>query len=169
MADEKYNPYEGFHRVALAAENLNTEAVEVVTFHFALEREIEIVLSKRLTRTDKISRLGFINKAAVLHSMWHDTATSADRLYKVLHDFNELRNAFAHNNVERVDACRRNLIDAYRTIDPNATEPVGYAAITQSVCAFMGGGPTPDEFREIANSLSKLVNETLPKASAKDT
>ncbi len=100
MAEEKYDPYEGLHRVALAAENLNMEAVEVVTLHLALEREIEIVLSQLLARTNKLGQLGFINKAAVLHSTWRDSKGKADKLYKVLNDFNELRNAFAHGEFE---------------------------------------------------------------------
>lgn len=161
---EGYDPYTAWVRIETAANELNWEAVEVVTLHLALERELEFVLSKKCLRSTRIARLSFVAKSAVLHSLGDYNDEDADKLYNVLWRFNELRNAVAHGNSANIKACRENLQNAYLAINPTATSPFGNTVIAQGICAYMGKGMMPDEFSKVAALMDEVVREKLPLA-----
>jgi hypothetical protein len=162
MTEKRYDPYQGMYRVATAAETLTKDALEATAMHIAVEREITAYIAGKFARVDHLDRLGFGQKAAVLHSLWPGSSQEADSIYLTLNAFNELRNKYAHGN-SGAEQCHQNLVLAYRRINPKAEEPISYTEIAQAICAFIGDGIMPDELKKMTTLLHKVI-ESGPSA-----
>lgn len=88
MAGMDYDGIAGILRVLEAGERPETFAIEVITFHAAIEHEIEIALSKIIPRPDAMftgtPKLNFAHKAKILNALWQRNTEDADKLSKVL-------------------------------------------------------------------------------------
>ena len=154
---EGYDPYAAFARLADAGESIDARAILILTYHLALERELNLVLEKMLLRPLK-SGVGFVNKAKLLHAFWKGSNDDAEMMFQVLNAFNELRNQIAHNNTKTIESLEANLFAAYRAIDPAAPEKLDYGFIAQGVCAFIGDGMMPGELTAVAARLDGIMN-----------
>lgn len=149
-----------------AEATVDQRAAVILTFHAALEREIDVVLAALLPHPDKLKKgFGFANKIDVLAAAWKGDSEAGDRLHLVLRRFNDLRNSVAHGDtIEEVERWLIKLLNAYRAIDPYVDMHVGIGEMAQGICSFMADGPTPREITEVAQALDQLVNVTMPAA-----
>lgn len=168
MAGMEYDGIGGILRVLEAGEKPETFAIEVITFHAAIEHEIEIALTKILPRPDALfsgtPKLGFAHKAKILNALWQRDGRDADKLAKVLHAFQNLRDAVAHTDRKAIKACNANLTVAYREIAQNDSDDYPILEVAQGICLFLADGTTVDELKATLAALGKLVNEDLPGA-----
>lgn len=168
MAKVDYDGFAGIHRMAQAEATIDQRAAVILTFHAALEREIDVVLAALLPRPDKLKKgFGFANKIDVLAAAWKGDPDAGDRLHLVLRRFNDLRNSVAHGDaIEEVERWLTKLLDAYRAIDPEVDVHVEIGEVAQGICSFMADGPTPRDIRKVADALDHLVNVAIPSAAA---
>ena len=153
--------------MAQAEGTVDQRAAVILTYHAALEREIDVVLAALLPHGHKVKHFGYGHKIDVLAAAWKGDPESGDKLYRVLFRFNELRNAVAHGDrADLVEGSLARLLDAYRAIDPNADLNVEMAEVAQGICSFMADGPTITEFTAVTKALDKLVNVTMAAAMA---
>jgi hypothetical protein len=93
MAQTDY-PVAAMKRLARAIDALDDRSRDVLAYHLAIERELDVALAALLPRADRLWGLGFGQKVSVLQ------ATSnlgwIDLVARALIEFNNLRNAVAH-------------------------------------------------------------------------
>ncbi len=168
MAKVNYDGFAGIRRMAQAEASVDQRAAVILTYHAALEREIDVVLAALLPRPDKLKKgFGFANKIDVLAAAWRGEPDAGDRLHLVMRRFNDLRNSVAHGDpIEEVERWLTKLLEAYRAIDPDVDIHVEIGEVAQGICSFMADGPTITEFTAVAEALDKLVNLTIPAATA---
>ena len=163
-----YDGIAGVLRVLKAGEKPETFAIEVITFHAAIEHEIEIALSKIIPRPDALftgtPKLGFAHKAKILNALWQRDGNDGDKLANVLHSFQNLRDAVAHSDRKEIKACNTNLTVAYRAIAQNDSDDYSILEIAQGICLFMADGTTVDDLMATFAALDELVNVTMPRA-----
>ena len=165
MAKADYDQFAGLHRLAEAARTIDQRAAVILTYHAALEREIDVVLERLLPQAKRLKRFGFGHKIDVLAAAWRGAPDAGDRLYDVLCRFNDLRNAVAHGDrADLIEGALTRLITAYRGIVSEAGEDIQVDQMAAGICGFMADGPTARRVSELALSLDTLVNETMPKA-----
>ncbi|KQM57142.1 MULTISPECIES: hypothetical protein [unclassified Sphingomonas] len=166
MAKVDYDGFAGIHRLAEAEATIDQRSAVILTYHAALEREIDVVLSGLLPRPEKLRKnLGFANKIDVLAAAWRGEPEAGDNLHLVLRRFNDLRNSVAHGDtLEEVEGWLTKLIDAYRAIDAEVDVHVEVGELAQGICAYMADGPLPREVIAVADALDHLVNVTWPRA-----
>lgn len=165
MAKVDYDQFAGLGRLAEAAASIDARAAVILTYHAALEREIDIVLDKLLPRYDRLPRrrFGYGHKIDILNMAWAGNTEAGDRLFQVLFRFNELRNAVAHGDrTELVDQKLAELLAAYRAIVPDADEDIQIDAVAAGICGFMADGPTPKELTDMFVGLEDLMNVVMP-------
>ena len=117
-------------RLIGAIEALDGRSRDVLAYHLAIEREMDVALAALLPRADCLwkfehgRRLGFGQKVSVLQA----TSTSGwiDRVAKALVCFNELRNAIAHGRAE-------------------AAIDKAFAKAFAATWSISGDGPPPDQ------------------------
>ena len=56
LAKVDYEGFAGIHRMAQAEATVDQRAAVILTFHAALEREIDVVLAALLPRADKLKK-----------------------------------------------------------------------------------------------------------------
>lgn len=168
LARVDYDGFAGIHRIAQAEATVDQRAAVILTFHAALEREIDVVLAVLLPRPDKLKKgFGFANRIDVLAAEWKGDANAGDRLHLVLRRFNDLRNSVAHGDtIEEVERWLAKLLEAYRGIDPDVDVHVEIGEMAQRICSFMADGPTPSDIVKVAEALDQWVNVTMPAALA---
>lgn len=168
MAGMDYDGIAGILRVLEAGEKPETFAIEVITFHAAIEHEIEIAISKIIPRPDAMftgtPKLNFAHKAKVLNALWQRNTEDADKLSKVLQAFQNLRDAVAHSDRKEIKACNTNLTIAYRDIARNESDDYPIVEVAQGICLFMADGTTVDDLMAKFSALGKLVNEDIPQS-----
>jgi len=167
MAGADYNGIEGIFRIAEAGLKPDTFAVEVLTFHAAVEFELEVILRQLLPYPDKLlkgsPKLSFAHKAKLLLALWRKDPNDADKLGKVLKAFQDLRDAVAHKDDIPLRGHKANLIKAYNEIEPECTDDPSMLEIAQGISMFMADdGDTLDMFFGAMDKLGKLVNEDMP-------
>lgn len=168
MAGADYNGIEGLFRIADASEKLETFAVEVITFHAALEYELDIVLSNLMPNPDAIigfqPALSFTHKARLLLALWKGDTEKANKLNEVLRQFEDLRNIVAHPRGKGdLKSKKAKLDQAYREIEPTACDDPTIFEITQGTAMFMADKETMGEFEAMIIGLNRLVNDDLPR------
>lgn len=168
MAGMDYDGIAGVLRVLQAGQKPETFAIEVITFHAAIEYEIEIAISKVIPRPEVMftgtPKLGFAHKAKILNALWQRNGRDADKLAKVLHAFQNLRDAVAHSDRKEIKACNTNLTIAYREIAQNDSDAYSILEVAQGICLFMADGTAVDDLMATFSALDELVNEAMPRA-----
>ena len=166
MAKVDYDGFAGISRMAEAEATVDQRSAVILTFHAALEREIDVVLAGLLPRPDKLKKgFGFANKIDVLAAAWKGDPDAGDRLHLVLRRFNDLRNSVAHGDaIEEVERWLTKLLDAYRAIYPDADVHIDIGEMAQGICSFMADGPSPKQLTQLFAALDHLVNVTMPAA-----
>ena len=167
MAGADYDGIEAIFRIAAAGKEPETFAIEVVTFHAAVEYELEVILRKLLRYPDKIltgkPKLSFAHKAKLLEAVWQKDPADADRLGAVLKALQDLRDAVAHKDNIPLKSHKANLTLAFREIEPGADDDPSMMEIAQGISMFMADDAgTLEQFKEAIGGLDRLVNVTLP-------
>lgn len=169
MAGMDYNGIAGVLRVIAAGEKPEAFAIEVITFHAAIEHEVEEALRKVMPRPDALftgsPRLGFAHKAKLLSALWQRDPKDADRLNAVLRAFQDLRDAVAHSDKVAIKSINARLFEAYREIANDGRDEYSIMEIAQGVCLFMSDGGTVDDLVAKLEGLGDLVNNHWPIAS----
>lgn len=167
MAGMDYDGIAGVLRVLKAGEKLDTFAVEVLTFHAAIEHEIEVALRKIMPRPEALftgtPKLGFAQKAKILNALWQRDGSDADKLANVLHAFQNLRDSVAHSDRKQIKACNTNLTIAYREMARSENDDYSILEVAQGICLFLADGTTVDDLVATFAALDQLVNEDLPR------
>lgn len=168
MAKVDYDGFAGIHRMAQAEGTIDLRIAVILTYHAALEREIDVVLTGLLPHPKKLRPgFGFGNKIDVLAAAWKGHPRDGDKLHAVLKQFNDLRNSVAHgDSTAKIEKFLGKLVDAYRAIIPDADEHIEIGEMAQGICSFMADGPTPKQLIATFAALEKLVNVTMPAALA---
>ena len=166
MAKVDYDGFAGIHRMAEAEATVDQRSAVILTFHAALEREIDVVLASLLPRPDKLKKgFGFANKIDVLAAAWRGDPESGDKLHLVLRRFNDLRNSVAHGDaLDEVERWLTKLLDAYRLVYPDVDVHIEIGEMAQGICSFMADGPSPKQLIETIAALDHLVNVAMPAA-----
>ncbi|MFV0623779.1 hypothetical protein ACBY01_07190 [Sphingomonas sp. ac-8] len=165
MAKVDYDAFAGIHRMAQAEATVDQRAAVILTFHAALEREIDVVLGGLMPRAERIRHFGFGQKIDVLAAVWEGDEEAGAKLHMVLRRFNDLRNSVAHGDaIDNVERFLGRLVEAYRAIIPDADVHIEIGEMAQGICSFMADGPTPKQLIETMAALDKLVNVTMPAA-----
>jgi hypothetical protein len=169
MAGVVYDGIGGVRRVIEAGNQPDDFAVEVLTFHAAVEREIELVLERLLPRGDVLftgsPKLNFGHKAKVLNAAWRKNPADAEKLAKVLHAFQSLRDAVAHSDRQQIKSCNAGLMQAYRQIAPEIGDEVPIQEVAQGICLFLADGSTVAELKAVFEGLDRLANRKMPRAT----
>ena len=167
MAGMDYDGIAGVLRVLAADEKPETFAIEVITFHAAIEHEIEVALRKIIPRPDALfagrPKLSFAHKSKILNALWQKNAEDGDKLAKVLHAFQDLRDAVAHSDRQQIKSCNAGLCIAYRAIAGDGRDEYPILEIAQGICLFMMDGTNVGDLKTTFAALNKLVNEDMPR------
>jgi hypothetical protein len=166
MPDEIYEPFASVVRITGATEKLDHRIAEVLALHFALEREMDVLLGQFVKRPEKLASLGFINKAKVIYAVWPGPTDKAEAFLALMTKFNDVRNAFAHSDAAGIEKCHQNLIATYAQIDPLAPEDLSYTQMALVVCMVMHDGPLPGEIRLLFQAIGQLLSEFAKMFSA---
>jgi hypothetical protein len=161
-----YDSLEGILRVSEAGDKQPSQfSVDVLTYHAALEIEMDHLLSLSLPRGDKLrpGRLGFQHKIAVISAAWQGDWESGDRLTEALLRFNDLRNSVAHNDPPRaIERHFRNLVAATAKIHAGELGEASPRDLAIMISAFMGDDPGGRQALEAMAALDEFVNVKLP-------
>lgn len=169
MAGVDYNGIEAIFRIAEKGEVLDTFAIEVLTFHAAVEHELEVVLRKLLPHADMIlkgkPKLSFPHKARLLCAMWRKDPADAVKLNGVLKALQNLRDEVAHQGDISLKSHKANLTQAFREIEPKAGDDPSMLEIAQGISMFIADDAgTLADFNETLDAFDVLVNEKMPAA-----
>ena len=150
MGRINYDPIAGLQRLGEARAQLDERAGAILTYHAALEREIDIVLARLLPRSDKLRGLGYGHKLSVLNAAWRGLDEAGDMLCDALFRFNELRNAVAHGDrAHEVDQKLALLAEAFDKILPGHADIRDVAPIAAGLVGFLADGPLEAEHLKI--------------------
>lgn len=175
MAGVEYDGIAGIMRVLEAGDQPDTFAIEVITYHAAIESELEVVLQKLMSPRPELlfsgkPKLSFALKAKLLQATWPKKPEDADKLAGVLHAFQDLRDAVAHNDRKQIKACNTNLTIAYREIAHGDSDDYPVLEVAMGICLFLADGPPdPEETEKLRKgfeALGKFLKDDLPKALA---
>jgi hypothetical protein len=168
MAGADYDGIGGVMRLLKAGEKPDSFAIEVVTYHAAVESELELIISTLVKRPEDLfttsPKLTFGHKANLLRAVWQGDPAHADIIHEVLHRFQMVRNAVAHPDNKAIKSCVAGLMQAYRKIDGTIGDEVSILEIAQGICLFMQDGSTVPELKSVFKGLDHLVNVAMPKA-----
>lgn len=168
MAGADYDGIEAIFRIAKKGEVLDTFAIEVLTFHAAVEYELETVLRKLLPHPDKLfgkgPKLSFPHKARLLCALWQNDPADADKLNLVLKALEDLRNEVAHQGERSLKCHKAKLAEAFRLIEPRASGDPSMLEIAQGISMFIADDPsTLADFYDTLEAFDALVNVKMPK------
>jgi hypothetical protein len=168
MAGIDYDGIAGILRVHVAGEKRETFAIEVITFHAAIEHELEVALTRIIPRPDVLfdgkPKWSFAHKAKLLQAMWQGAPEAADKLARVLKAFQDLRDAVAHNDRQNIKSCNANLTIAFKEIATYASDDYPIIEVAQGICLFLADGQTMDDVLAAFDQIDKLINEDLSRA-----
>ena len=141
-----YDRLAGLRRLGEAKAKLDDRAGTILTYHAALEREMDIVLARLLPRSDRLKGLGFGHKLSVLHAAWRGSDEAGDKLCHALFRFNELRNAIAHGDrAKEVDEKFTLLAEAFDAILPGVAEIGDAELIAAGLVGYLADEPLDAE------------------------
>ncbi|WP_420469678.1 hypothetical protein [Brevundimonas sp. FT23042] len=168
MAGTDYDGIEAIFRIAQKGQEFDTFAIEVLTFHAAVEHEIGVVLRKLVRHPEKLfgrgPKLSFPHKAMLLCALWQGAPEAADKLGAVLHALSNLRNEVAHQGDIPLKSHKAKLVVAYRKIEPAAGDDPLMLEIAQGICLFIANNAgTLAEFNATLKALDVMVNEKMPE------
>lgn len=169
MAGADYDGIEALFRIAKKGEKLDTFAIEVLTFHAAVEYELDVALRNLMPHPDMILRgkpkLSFPHKARLLAALWQRDPEDAKKLNAVLHALQNLRDEVAHLGDTPLKSHKANLTQAFRGIEPEAGDDPSLLEIAQGISMFMtNDAGTLADFSRTLDAFDNLVNVQLPKA-----
>lgn len=169
MAGADYDGIEAVFRIAEKGKILDTFAIEVLTFHAAVEHELGVVLRKLLPHPDMIlkgpPKLSFPHKGRLLCALWQRDLADAVKLNKVLKALEDLRNEVAHQGDTPLKSHKANLTQAFREIEPNAGDDPSMLEIAQGISMFIADDAgTLEDFKATLDVFDVLVNERMPAA-----
>ncbi|MBP2566975.1 hypothetical protein ACTJJ8_10995 [Agrobacterium radiobacter] len=171
MGKVGYDSLEGILRVtALGEKQPDQFTADVLTYHAALELEMDNLLSLQLPRADKLGdgKLGYTHKIAVLNASWRGNPEDGDKLANALVRFNNLRNSVAHS--DRPKEIRGHLTKLRAATDALDGDGDGSATpyrLAVRICAFMGDDPSAKAALKFISQVDDLVNFKLPAALEK--
>jgi hypothetical protein len=167
MAGADYDGIGGVMRMLKAGQKPDTFAIEVVTFHAAIENEIELIISALVNRPDGLfstsPKMSFGHKVNLLRAVWRGDPNMADVIHGVLHRFQDVRNAVAHPDPRQIKSCVAGLMQAYRKVDPSIPDEVPMLQVAQGICLFMQDGSTVTELKAAFDGLDHIVNVAMPQ------
>lgn len=134
-------PRAAMKRLTLAIEALDERSRDVLAYHLAIEREMDVALAALLPRADCLwkfeygRRLSFGQKVSVLQAT--SSITWIDLVAQSLMDFNELRNAVAHGRAKtKIDKAFGKVCASVYAMGPRG-KPTGketVGALALSIC-----------------------------------
>lgn len=137
-----YDRLAGLQRLGEARAKLDERAGTILTYHAALEREMDIVLARLLRRAEKLRGLSFAHKISVLNAAWRGPDDAGDIFCHALFRFNELRNAVAHGDPpEEVDKKLALLAESFDAILPGSGELRDVEPIAAGMVGFLADEP----------------------------
>lgn len=167
MGNVGYNSLVGLLRVTEAGRKKPDPFVtDVLTYHAALEFEMDQFLALSLPNSGRLQGFGFQQKISLIGASWRGTRDSCDKLTKALIRFNDLRNSVAHNDSEaEVQRHLLRLREATRAFAPTLPATADVTIIAVCICAFMDDNPKALQtameimgfFRELANSVKLTI------------
>ncbi|TBD80710.1 hypothetical protein [Rhizobium ruizarguesonis] len=168
MARVGYDSLEGILRVTSAGDKEPDQfVVDVLTYHAALEIEMDQLLARLLPRAEclRAGGLGFRQKISIINAAWPGLPEAGALLADVLSRFNDLRNAVAHADQRRgVETTFGGLVAACARINPDqGADPSPYD-IAVSVCAFMGDDAGAQRVLRMLDNLDDVINRRLPRS-----
>jgi hypothetical protein len=168
MAGADYDGIGGVMRLLKAGKKPDAFAIEVVTYHAAVESELELIIGALVKRPEELfqasPKLTFGHKANILRAVWKGDPKQADIITDVLHRFQMLRNAVAHTDNKEIKSCLAGLTQAYRKIDDTTGDEVSVLEAAQGICLFMQDGSNVSQLKAAFEGLDQLVNVAMPKA-----
>ena len=168
MAGVNYDGIGGVMRLLKAGEKPHAFAIEVVTYHAAVESELELIIGSLVNRPQELfqasPRLTFGHKANILKAVWKGDPKQADIITEVLLKLQNLRNAVAHTDHTEIKGCLAGLTKAYRKIDATIGDEVSVLEVAQGICLFMQDGFNVSELKAVFEGLDNLVNVVMPAA-----
>ncbi|WP_288806355.1 hypothetical protein [uncultured Novosphingobium sp.] len=172
MRDPDYDGIEGIFRIAEAGSVLNPFAIEVLTYHAAVEYELDFVLNRLLPHPEKIlkgrPKLSFPHKARLLAALWPYDPSDADKLNNVLKAFQDLRDEIAHpGGTDALAASKAKLDDAFRGIEPEAGSEPSMLEIAQGISMFIANDGTLADFHNALDGLARSIGKFAMMATDK--
>ncbi len=150
----------GLIRLAEAAATIDQRAAVILTYHAALEREMDVVLARLLPQPERIRRFGFGHKLDVLaggmgrnNKIGGHTMTFCSAL---MSSETPLRTGIARKSLD--DLFIR-LIGAYRKINRDAGEGLQIDELAAGICGFMADGPLRWELLGISAGLENVLDK----------
>lgn len=158
MARVDYDAWQGFVRMAVVLHGFDRRAAEIVGCHTALEREVALILERTLLRPGYVSDFRYKEKVSLLAATWRGYDDDAAKVAAVLSRYGTLRNKVAHGDEQKIANAWRELLLAYRALQPNADpdDELTPLSIAQGILSFFGDGPTPEDIRRMQEHLDKM-------------
>lgn len=168
MAGIDYDGIAGILRVVKAGGKTDNFAfaIEVITYHAAIEAELEAALRPLMTDPDAFfsrPKPSFAHKAKLLQAMWKKDKADAEKLGKVFRALQDLRDEVAHTDAN-IKPKHTNLTIAFREITTEHKDEYSMLEVAQGICSFMSDGETVEDVAAALAQLDKLVNVDLPAA-----
>lgn len=156
MARVDYDAWQGFIRMALVLDGFDRRTAEIVGCHTALEREVVVLLERLLLRPAYVKEFSYKQKVSLLAAIWQGRDDEVEMVDAVLSKYGALRNRVAHGDDLKIDNAWRDLMIAYRTLQPDADGELTPLSIAQGILAFFGDGPTPEDIRRMQEHLDHI-------------
>lgn len=158
MARVDYDAWQGFVRMELVLDGFDRRAAEIVACHTALEREVAVILERTLLRSGYVSEFRYKEKVSLLAATWRGHDEDAAKVEAVLSRYGTLRNRVAHGDEEKIANAWRQLLIAYRALQPDADPDADLTplSIAQGILSFFGDGPTPEDIRRMQERVEQM-------------
>ena len=150
---------EPINRLSAAVESLDNRSAEILTYHAAIERELDLAIAREMPHASRLRGLSFSHKISVWAALMSKSDEHVGMATKVLIRLNDLRNAVAHGDEGvSIDKAMKRLHEAL----PSSTPPT---ITVRHAAAFVLGflhPLSPEDFAQLQAAI-KVRNTLLLK------
>ena len=126
---------EPIRRLNSAVDSLDNRAAEILTLHAAIERELDLAISRQMPHPERLHGLGFGHKVGLWAGLNDKPDDHVSKLTVVLLRLNDLRNCIAHGDSgQKIDASVKRLYD---TIPKVTTLPISLKFVGAFILGFL--------------------------------
>lgn len=112
---------EPIKRLNAAVDSLDNRAAEILTLHAAIERELDLAISRKMPNPKRLHGLGFGHKVGLWSALNEKSDDHVGKLTIVLIRLNDLRNCIAHgDDGQKIDVSVKKLYDVIPRVVPIA-------------------------------------------------
>ena len=133
--------FSALERFSQATKSFDERAAAIISFHAALDHEMDIVLARFFEAPQHLRRFGFGHKVDLVHAV---TGEYTDRICAALAAFNDLRNSVGHGDAkDEVDKFQLKLfqrfVDVTEILNKEASVPTSIDHVAAGLFGMLAG------------------------------